>query len=700
MSYTPPLGSAANFSWQGATSYNQPAGTAANFTWPSPRIECTLAAGVPAATLPPLQCAATGFSYSESNVTTGVLGAGLQPPNVGLLALASAGRTDIRGGVLALLPPPHLGLALDARENAAVGDMVVVLPPAVLPPLSIATAGIDYDQALPDAIGPGVFAHHLAQRDDHVGLAVQQQPMLPARTPTKAHQTTADPLHVSTTARQQQMQPASRASAQRAQPGIPLGNGRSIGHADTLRQHRAITARVQHGIPLANGTHSQHQERIPFRHRLRSDQTHAEKVSTTATARAQQARKTATPLYVGHQHAAKLPVGWWQATYPWPEPPTPELPANLRFCRLADGSTALVFGCPKTQQPETGTVVVPVRRTYIVLNNVSLVRASDGLPIPALSLSISLDAQSWTWGFDASVPLQAQSLVEPTNGPVELIATINGSQFRLLAESISRDRAFAQASVKISGRGRNAVLDDPYAAVMSFENTQARTAAQLADDALLNNGVNVGQATIGQPWVVQWGLTDWLVPAGAWVHNGTHISALNTIAQSAGGYLQPHRTDAVIKVVPRYPVAPWNWGDVTPDFELPSAVTTRESIQWADKPKYNRVFVSGQQVGVMGQVTRAGTAGDVVAASVVDPLITHADAARQRGVSILGDTGRIASVSLSLPVLQETGIIDIGKFVRYTDGSDSKIGLVRSNSVSAGAFGVDLMQNLVLETHA
>ena len=46
----------------------------------------------------------------------------------------------------------------------------------------------------------------------------------------------------------------------------------------------------------------------------------------------------------------------------------------------------------------------------------------------------------------------------------------------------------------------------------------------------------------------------------------------------------------------------------------------RESLRWLEKPAYNRVFVSGQDVGVLGQVTRAGTAGDVLAPMVVDPL--------------------------------------------------------------------------------
>jgi hypothetical protein len=86
---------------------------------------------------------------------------------------------------------------------------------------------------------------------------------------------------------------------------------------------------------------------------------------------------------------------------------------------------------------------------------------------------------------------------------------------------------------------------------------------------------------------------------------------------------------------------------------------------------------------VLGQVTRAGTAGDVLAPMVVDPLITEAAAARQRGLAILADTGRQIEVTLRLPVLAETGIIEPGAFVEYLDGSVTRLGLVRSTRVEA-----------------
>jgi hypothetical protein len=137
---------------------------------------------------------------------------------------------------------------------------------------------------------------------------------------------------------------------------------------------------------------------------------------------------------------------------------------------------------------------------------------------------------------------------------------------------------------------------------------------------------------------------------------------------------------------------------VTPDFQLPADVTSRESLRWIEKPAYNRVFVSGQEVGVLGQVTRTGTAGEILAPMVVDALVTNATAVRQRGIAVLADTGRQIEVSLRLPVLAETGIIVPGAFVDYQDGSVSRRGLVRSTQVEAGL--PEVWQTLGVQTYA
>ena len=216
------------------------------------------------------------------------------------------------------------------------------------------------------------------------------------------------------------------------------------------------------------------------------------------------------------------------------------------------------------------------------------------------------------------------------------------------------------------------MLAAPYAPVIAFANTEPRSAQQLMEDVLTFNGIPLG-------WTVDWALTDWLVPTGVFAKQGTWIEALNTIVGAAGGYLLPHPSEKILRVRHRYPVVPWDWWtDVTPDFVLPVDTVGRESLRWIDKPAYNRVFVAGQETGVLGQVTRTGTAGDVLTPMVVDALITQAAAARQRGIAVLADTGRQIEVTLRLPVLPETGTIEPGAFIAYQDGGLARLGLVRS----------------------
>ena len=340
----------------------------------------------------------------------------------------------------------------------------------------------------------------------------------------------------------------------------------------------------------------------------------------------------------------------------------------------------LVFICDRHSDGPAAVVVVPTRRIYMVLNEVALRRVDGGLAIVCPSLQLSADVDSWTWGWSASVPASEMAKLEPgsSGDMVQLVATVNGQDFSLVLESMSRDRQFGSSRLSIGGRGLSAVWDAPYAAARSFRSSTVLTAQQLALQALEINGVP-------SSWGITWAPEDWSVPGGAWSFQGTPIGAITRIAEAAGAYVQSSPASEQLLVLPRYPSAPWNWGSVTPDYELPASLASREAIEWSDKAIYNRAFVSGESSGgVLAQVTRAGTAGDQVAAMITDALCTDVIAGRQRALPVLADVGRQAMVSLRLPVLPEIGIIPPGKFVRYVDGGTTRLGLTRSVAVESG----------------
>jgi len=327
---------------------------------------------------------------------------------------------------------------------------------------------------------------------------------------------------------------------------------------------------------------------------------------------------------------------------------------------------------PGPDVPEPGeTVIVPVRRVYIVINEVMLTRVVGTVPIPASALSISFDCDSWLPTFSATVPEAARDAIMPDPAPVEVSAVVNGYEFRFIVEKVGRSRQFGQVAVQISGRGIACELDAPYAAAGHHTNATPMTAQQLIDAAL--------QYTT---YAQDWNITDWLVPAGALSVFGTPAAVAGQVAEAAGAVLAAAWDARTLRMLPRYPVKPWDWAGATPDYVIPAAVTQTESLEWVEKPAYNAVYVSGVQSGVLGQVKITGTAGDKPAPMVTHPLITHADAARQRGISILSDTGRKATMQISLPVLDETGVIDVCKLIEFGDGATTRRGIVRANQIS------------------
>lgn len=492
------------------------------------------------------------------------------------------------------------------------------------------------------------------------------------------------------TARWQQSQALRSAASARYQHALGLlaQAGGRYQYAAALRAF--AIGRYQHAQPIAVQARSSYQHMLQLRPAARGRYQLAQPIGRPAGGRF----RAAQPVGIGIRN--RYQIAWWpQAGMHRPQlPPGVDPrdpcydPATLARLVFEDGNGGrLVFVCIGHGEQPPGAIIVPVRRVYIVINNTYLTRVSDGSPIPVHSMSLSLDAGSWTWGFDATLPGVAQAMVEPTaNGPVELAAFVNGTEFRVLAEEISSERVFLSKQIRVAGRGANARLDSPFAPQQIFTNTAMRTTEQLMGDVLTINGVPLGYS-------VDYRLTPWVVPAGGFVHLGTYISALTAIANAGGGYLRPHPSLQKFDVLHRYPTAPWE--PVTPGIILPAAVTTRESITWVEKPDYNRVFVSGQDAGVLGDVRRQGTAFDKAAPMVVDPLITDAAAARQKGLEVLGNTGRQYEVGLRLPVLAQTGVIQPGVYVQYVDGAITRTGIVRSTQVEVGE--IDVYQTIGVE---
>jgi hypothetical protein len=378
----------------------------------------------------------------------------------------------------------------------------------------------------------------------------------------------------------------------------------------------------------------------------------------------------------------------------WPKPTpgglTPRVPStHLVFACppawLGSGPVHLVFGrvCGGTPTGPGAPLYILPARFYMAVHTLTAHHLPSLAPVPIFNVSMSADAGSFAWTFSASAPASVFDQLAPTAGlPAQIRITLDGIPFVFLVDSLQRDEAFGKRGVRISGRSATALLARPYARETARLSAAPATAQQLAEAALEFTGAGL-----------DWGLTDWLVPAGAWSHSGTPLAAVQAIVEAAGGYLQSHRSAATLLARHPYPElpggivgAPWNWaGAFAADVELAPDVILTAGIERRDGPDINGVYVSGTTQGVLALVKRTGTAADKLASLLTDPLITATEAAQQRGLAVLGAAGPKHLVQIELPILTgagQPGVLDVGQLVQINETSPWR-GRVRSVSVNA-----------------
>lgn len=580
-------------------------------------------------------------------------------------------------------------------------DADVVIPPVGI----VVDAGFEGDMACTVQL----LWDANVSRGEAIELRMHWQVGQPVSAGTAAHWQDAQPVTARAASHWQQGAAVSGRTAERwqdsqrltARTGMRWQAGQGL-RATTLtrwqeaeRLRGAMGLHWQDGIELRNVLLARYQEAI----RLRSVALSAWQDATPVRALVRQRGRTGQPVHLGlalrWQDARRPPAGLSVVTVPV-DPPAdpcydPETLGRLEFTDPWANNGRLVFVCKDADLPPAA-VVVPVRSTYVTINQVTLHRVPSGDEFEASSFNLTIDDGSFTFSWSASLHSSARAHLGRTapGERIDVECAVNGVLLRLVIEKIGRDRSFPEDRISVSGRGRAAELAD---VDLSFSNPADRTAQQLMLDVLTVNGASLG-------WSLDWQITDWFIPANRWAFRGSYIGALQDIASAAGAYLQPHPTAKILRVLPRYPHAPWDWATLLPvDIELPIEATTVVGFEEEIRPDYNRVFVGGVQApGIFGPVTRGGTAGDKVAQPIVHPLITAAEAHIQRGRAELSNTWVKEHVSVRALVLPETGIILPGKSLRFVDEDGPRLGLVRSTNLSMTNWPV-LHQTLEVETH-
>ena len=338
----------------------------------------------------------------------------------------------------------------------------------------------------------------------------------------------------------------------------------------------------------------------------------------------------------------------------------------------------------------------PVLGVYIVQNNAMLCRLPDRTPIDVLSMALSSKIDSWCWEFRAVLGSASDlALVRSSDGsPVPVEAEINGWKWVVMVEDSGGSRQFPKGSFSVSGRSLSAELAAPYAPVKTYTEGSERLAQQLAAAELEYTD-----------WIFDWDIEDWIVPGGVFsVSNQTAMETIMAIVRAAGGEIQSHRTDKVLRAISRYPISPWSWAGETPVISLHESVIITLGWRHERRPGYNGVYVSGSTSGGVNVfVKRYGTEGDSQAQMIVDPLITAVEAGRERGRVTLSRAGRWSAQRLSLPLMSGTdlpGLLACGDLIEVQEGGGTWRGQISDVSVTANRQnGLKVYQNIEVERY-
>lgn len=382
----------------------------------------------------------------------------------------------------------------------------------------------------------------------------------------------------------------------------------------------------------------------------------------------------------GQQWQLGLPLhkGWlerWEEAMqpPWGTSPPPKPPIKPE--RPDKRTKVLAFGRPRGDASlefvwfGQAHIVIPTRRVYLVSNAASIVRVRDGIDIPATSLSIELDTDSWAWQFTSQIPRIAAA--EMTDEE-EVSIHVNGQQWDCVCDGWQSSQSFARESATLTGRSRTAYLSPTHVLPQAVSEIGAATMAQLAE-ALLPYG-----------WTLDWQAPDWLVPGGFFsLESQTPIEAIKYLAEAAGGFVLPHQRERHLVIKPRYPTVPWQLDGALADVAIPRAIITTLGSDFQPGQAANGIYVNGGHQGINARVLRQGTAGDRQAPAITHPLVCDVVAARAQGVVGLAKTMPRRTQTIELPLSSDTGLILPGALLAV----DGWKGFNRGVRVAAGMQG-------------
>lgn len=403
-----------------------------------------------------------------------------------------------------------------------------------------------------------------------------------------------------------------------------------------------------------------------------------------ATGQAGTVRLRQTAAQVARQ-AWRVP--WGAARWPaliWPPvvvvipplvDPTQYLPPAyceflFRTLYTPPGYTEILFG--RHRSPVWGGALL------VMTTSIQVVRLPDRQPIDALSISIDTDWDSWSSSFSLRLGTLASYNLLTLSLPTPVEITINGWAWQALIEQGDTRQAGLDRSYSVSGRSLAADLDEPNRRPRNRSPNESALLAQQAALAEL-----VGTDFEGN---LDWGVADWLLPIGAWHYSAqTPIKAIASLVEAVDGIMIAHRSQARLRVRPRYSVVPWGYAAATVDHVLQTlySVNARRGIAQAG---YDGIIVTGRDHGVVLQATRAGTPGTTLGETIEHPLLTTLAANTERATAALSKGWPRARIAVEVPLRSppdQPGLVLPGDLVEVISPYEVRRGVVTAVRVEA-----------------
>lgn len=369
-----------------------------------------------------------------------------------------------------------------------------------------------------------------------------------------------------------------------------------------------------------------------------------------------------------------------------PNPITLRFTVSPNYCYYDDGGGS-IDGPPILPPIDFRVPIEPqIKRAYLMQPTLTCTRVSDSLPIIIIGVSISDGRGQYT----QSINIEFSSRIDAERAANELLLIdVNGYQYYAIAEQPVRRESFGNATYSSGCRSRTAELADPWMNTISYTNSAARSFAGMLGDLVSGTG-----------WAIQLaGIVDFVIPAGAFsILSKSPMDAVWDAVGQVGCMIIGLDATKTLKVVPRWPTAPWVMSTTIADINIHDSVILDYSTDEEINQLCNACWLRGEQQGVSAKVVRAGTAGNIATSDVSAQLIVTDQAARVAGTVMIADSGKKQKVSVTLPVMNDLPPLTKGMLigVTYRDEIYKALCDTTSLSVTMGDDGLNVTQSVTL----